>query len=130
MITFKFLPYKEIEGLNTEGRIESILELVKENEIVLLEGRLEAEEETKLIQRTMQEVDEEFKGIEISVLHQHEVEKGLFDQVKAKLIDFLLGNSYGFTLIGSAEVIKEVEQDPDKIEFFAEDVSSTANSQE
>ena len=78
----------------------------------------------------MQEVDEEFKGIEISVLHQHEVEKGLFDQVKAKLIDFLLGNSYGFTLIGSAEVIKEVEQDPDKIEFFAEDVSSTANSQE
>jgi hypothetical protein len=121
MITFKFLPYKEIEGLNTKKRIEKILSLVKENEIVLLEGRLEAEEETKLIQRTMQEVDDDFTGIEISVLHQHEVESGLFEQVKGKLIDLLLGNSYGFTLIGSAEVIKEVEQDPDKIEFFAED---------
>ncbi len=121
MITFKFLPYKEIEGLTTKKRIEKILSLVKENEIVLLEGRLEAEEETKLIQRTMQEVDDDFTGIEISVLHQHEVESGLFEQVKGKLIDLLLGNSYGFTLIGSAEVIKEVEQDPDKIEFFAED---------
>jgi hypothetical protein len=121
MITFKFLPYKEIEGLTTKKRIEKILGLVKENEIVLLEGRLEAEEETKLIQRTMQEVDDDFTGIEISVLHQHEVESGLFEQVKGKLIDLLLGNSYGFTLIGSAEVIKEVEQDPDKIEFFAED---------
>ena len=121
MITFKFLPYKEIEGLNTKKRIEKILSLVKENEIVLLEGRLEAEEETKLIQRTMQEVDDDFTGIEISVLHQHEMESGLFEQVKGKLIDLLLGNSYGFTLIGSAEVIKEVEQDPDKIEFFAED---------
>jgi len=51
------------------------------------------------------------------------VEDGLFEQVKGKLIDLLLGNSYGFTLIGSAEVIKEVEQDPDRIEFFAEDTA-------
>jgi len=121
MLTFKFLPYKEIEDLPTKDRLEKILEHVKENEIVLLEGRLEPEEETKLIAKTMQEVDEEFSGIEISVLHQHEVEEGLFEQVKGKLVNFLLGNSYGFTLIGSAEVIQEVEQHPDKIQFFAED---------
>lgn len=121
MLTFKFLPYKEIEDLQTKERLEKILEHVKENEIVLLEGRLEPEEETKLIAKTMQEVDEEFSGIEISVLHQHEVEEGLFEQVKGKLVNFLLGNSYGFTLIGSAEVIQEVEQHPDKIQFFAED---------
>lgn len=123
MLTFKFLPYKQIKELSTKQRLDTILEHVKENEIVLLEGRLEPEEETKLIAKTMQEVDDEFKGIEISVLHQHEVEDGFLEQVKGKLIDLLLGNSYGFTLIGSAEVIKEVEQDPDKIEFFAEDAA-------
>jgi hypothetical protein len=124
MLTFKFLPYKEIEDLSTTDRLTTILEHVKENEIVLLEGRLEPEEETKLIAKTMQEVDEDFSGIEISVLHQHEVGDGVLEQVKGKIVNFLLGNSYGFTLIGSAEVIKEVEQHPDKIQFFAEDSAS------
>lgn len=121
MLTFKFLPYKEIADKSTKQRLSLILDHVKENEIVLLEGRLETEEETKLIAKTMEEVDDDFKGIEISVLHKHDVQEGILEQVKGKLIDLLLGNSYGFTLIGSAEVIKEIEQDPDKIQFFAED---------
>lgn len=124
MLTFKFIPYDHIADKSTEQRLQIILDHVKEDEIVLLEGRLEPDEETKLIAKTMEAVDDDFSGIEISVLHKQDVAESWVEHVKGKLIDLLLGNSYGFTLIGSAEVIKEIEQDPEKVEFFAEDTSS------
>jgi len=40
MVTFQFVPYQEIEGLSSAKRINKLLKIVKENKIVLLQGRL------------------------------------------------------------------------------------------
>jgi hypothetical protein len=125
MITFKFIPHSDVENMSAEKRLNKLLGHVKENEIVLLEGRLPPEEETQLIAKTMEAIDEEFKGIEISVLHRADLDGSFFDQLRNKVVSLLLGNKYGFTLIGSASVIKEIQQDPGRIQFLAQDIKES-----
>jgi hypothetical protein len=61
MLTLQFVPYTEIEQLSSARRIQKLLNIVKQNKIVLLEGRLKKEEETDLIEITMEEIDDKFK---------------------------------------------------------------------
>ena len=49
MVTLSFMPYSEIEGLSSVGRIRKLLNIAKENKIVLLQGRLKKEEETTAV---------------------------------------------------------------------------------
>ena len=69
MLTLQFVPYSEINHLTSIGRIRKLLNLAKENKIVLLEGRLEKDEETELIKTTMEEINKDFKGIELAVVN-------------------------------------------------------------
>jgi len=68
MLTLQFVPYDEIEGLSSARRIQKLLNIVKQDKIVLLEGRLKKEEETDLIEITMEEINDKFKGIELAVI--------------------------------------------------------------
>ena len=52
MLTLQFLPYQEIESLPLLERIQKILEPVKHDRIILLEGKLQPEEEAQLIQQS------------------------------------------------------------------------------
>ena len=61
MVTIQFVPYSEIESLSSVGRIRKILNIAKEDKIVMLQGRLKKEEETELIKTTMEEINTEFK---------------------------------------------------------------------
>ena len=47
MLTLQFVPYSDINHLSSIGKIRKLLNLAKENKIVLLEGRLEKEEEAE-----------------------------------------------------------------------------------
>ena len=68
MVTLQFVPYGEIESLDSDARIERLLKIVKEEKIVLLEGRLRKREEIELIKKTMEAINKEFKGIELAVV--------------------------------------------------------------
>lgn len=117
MLTLQFIPRFEIEGLSSEKRINKLLRSVKQNKIVLLEGKLKSEEEAELIRRTMEEISEEFTGIELSVIRDGEI-PGLFQRVKNKFMKLLLGDRFGFTIIGPAKIVQEIKQDPDKIQLM------------
>lgn len=121
MLTLQFVRYKEIEDLSGEERIQRLLDYVKEGNIVLLEGRLKRDEETQLIQRTMEKISKKFKGIELAVIDPSSGNEALFNKLKANLINILLGNRQGMTIIGPATVVKEIKQDPDKIQLFVND---------
>ncbi|MEK6874715.1 MAG: DUF2073 domain-containing protein, partial [Nanoarchaeota archaeon] len=69
MVTLHIVPYTEIEELTSLGRIRKLLNIAKENKIVLLQGRLRKEEEAELIKVTMEEINNEFKGIELAVIN-------------------------------------------------------------
>ena len=57
MLTLQFIPYAEIENLDSKQRINKLLKIVKEEKIVVLEGKLRSEEEAGLIQKTMEEIN-------------------------------------------------------------------------
>jgi len=121
MLTLQFVPYTEIEYLSSVGRIRKLLNITKENRIVLLQGRLRKDEETELIKATMEEIDKDFKGIELSVIYPDKKETDLFRKIKRNFVSMLLGDRQGLTIIGPASVVREIKKDPDKIQLFTEE---------
>ena len=121
-LTLQFVPYADMESLDTDRRINKLLGIVKNKSIVLMEGRLKPEEETKLIEQTMKEINKHFKGIELCTLYPEDKNLDLFKKVKKNFTSFLLGDREGLTIIGPATVIKEIRRDPNKIQLFTVDV--------
>ena len=121
MVTLSFMPYSEIEGLSSVGRIRKLLNIAKENKIVLLQGRLKKEEETELIKATMEEINKDFKGIELAVIDPSTAKVAGLQKVRNAVFGMLLGDRQGMTIIGPASVVKEIKKDPTKIELLTKD---------
>ena len=115
-LTFQFLSYDEIGSLNSLDRIKKILRIVKENKILLIEGKMKSEEQAMLIQKTMQEIDKKFQGIEIATIEGKN--SNAFVNVMNSLEKMIFGDRSGFTVIGPASIVKEIKKDPNKIELF------------
>ncbi len=120
-LTLQFIPYHEIEDLGSARRVKRLLDIAKENKIILLEGRLKKEEETDLIAITMEEIDKKFKGIELAVINPSNKDKTFFKRIKNSVVNAVLGNRVGFTIIGPATIVKEIKKNPDKIELLTLD---------
>ncbi len=120
-LTLQFIPYVEIESLSSIGRIRKLLNAVKEGKIVLLEGRLKKEEEAELIKTTMEEINADFKGIELAVIYPESQNAALFSKMRQGVINALLGDRQGLTILGPASIVKEIKKDPNKIQLFTTD---------
>ncbi len=120
MLTLQYIPLHEVELLTPDKRINKLLGVVKKNKVVLMQGRLAPKEEAKLIEKTMEEVSKEFKGIELCTVYPSKArkKKDLANQIKQYLAKMLVGDREGFTIIGPATVIKEIKKNPDKIELL------------
>jgi len=123
MVTFQFVPYNDVEQLTSAKRINKLLNIVKDDRIVIMEGRLKKEEETELIEITMEEISSKFKGIELSVIYPDQRKQDPVRRMKGAFANILLGDRQGLTIIGPASLVKKIEQNPNKIELFTKDVS-------
>ena len=121
VLTLQFVPHNQVENLSSLGRIRKLLNIAKQDRIVLMEGRLTKEEETELIKITMEEINAEFKGIELAVIYPNEnLPDDMLQKVKYTFLWALMGNRLGLTIIGPANVVKEIKRDPNKIQLFTE----------
>jgi len=123
MVTFQFVPYHDVEQLTSAKRINKLLNIVKDDRIVIMEGRLKKEEEADLIEITMEEISSKFKGIELSVVYPDKKNQDTMQRMKGAFANILLGDRQGLTIIGPASIVKKIEQNPNKIELFTKDVS-------
>ena len=92
----------KVESMGSMEKLRFILDGVKSGNIVVLEGGLTAEEQMKLIELTMMEVDESFTGIEIS---GYPTKRGLLN----------LRRKTRLTIIGPAAKMKTIRKDKDLI---------------
>jgi hypothetical protein len=116
MLTLHFMPYEEIAHLSSGARIQRIMQSVKDNKIVILDGKLKKEEEVELIRTTMEEVNDSFRGIELQVWEGQKKDRGFFKNLKTSIAGMLAPDMIsGFTIIGPAAIIKEIRKDPSKI---------------
>lgn len=115
-----FIPYSEIRYLDSGKRIKKILGSVLGQNIIILQGKLNPDEETRLIEDTMAMIGhvKNFRGVEIAVISESRNE-GIFDKIKRGFIKKLSGADLGaITIIGPATIIKEIKRNPKKIELM------------
>jgi hypothetical protein len=118
--SIQFMPYTEIKNLDSTSRIKKILGIVLGNEILILQGRLLPQEETRLIEDTMAMIDytKGFKGIELAVISGDEKEN-FFSKLTKNIANILIGGDLtSITIIGPATIVKEIKKDPKEIELI------------
>lgn len=118
MLTIQFIPYHEITQLTPDERLEKLLGIVRKNKIVVMQGRLKPAEEAGLIQKTMEYVNRDFKGIELCTIYPEMKHMKFLAQMKGMLVKALTGTKDGMTVIGPATIIKQIKRNPDKIELL------------
>jgi len=114
------MPYTEIRGLGSTERIRKILDVVLGSNILILQGRLLPEEETRLIEDTMAMIGHvrNFRGIELAVIGNGGSE-GFFGKMRTGIVNALSGGDLGaITIIGPASIVKEMKRDPKKLEVM------------
>ncbi len=119
-LTIQFLPHTEIEKLTSSARIKKLLEIILKNKVIILQGRLAPEEETRLIEDTLILVGrvKGFKGIELAVVSPNQDDRSVMNKIKYGLANALVGQMDALTIIGPASVIKEMKKDPKKLEIL------------
>ena len=119
-LSLHVIPFAEVESLGISERVKKLLGLVLENKIVILHGRLRAEEEARLIEDTMAMVDhiKDFKGIELAVIEPDLRGRGFVVKMKYEISKKLVGDNSALTVIGPASVIKDIKKDPKKLELW------------
>lgn len=122
-IQFQYVPYDEIEALTPDERVRKLLTIAQKNKVVLMEGRLKPAEETLLIQKTMEAVSKDFKGIELCTVYTNKKKKQALPKViKDTVTKFLIGDREGLTVIGPANIIKDIKRNPNEIELDFENL--------
>ncbi|MFC7075081.1 MULTISPECIES: DUF2073 domain-containing protein [Haloarcula] len=102
---------ERMEGLTTMEKIRTVLDGVREGNIVILEEGLSPDEESRLIEVTMTEISpDEFNGIEIETYPKSEA-------ANTGLLDRLMGNesTQKLTVIGPANQIETLHKDENLI---------------
>ena len=119
-LSMQVIPFSEIEEMGISERVKRILSLVLGNKIVIIHGRLRAEEEARLIEDTMAMVDhiKNFKGIELAVIEPDLSDKNIFIKMRYGIAKRLVGDSSALTVIGPSSIVKEIKRDPKKIELM------------
>lgn len=92
----------KIISMTSIEKLRFVLDGVKAGKIVILEGGLTSEEQMKLIELTMTEVNEDFPGIEMS---GYPSKKGFLN----------LRRKTRLTVVGPARVMRTIRKDKDLI---------------
>lgn len=122
-LSINFMPIEAFQLLDREEKLEMIVENSKSEEIMVIEGLLRPEEEMDLIKAAMKEIGDEkenkFKGVEIGSITLKrswlKEKKNLRQKIRSFFLKYLIGRERGLTVIGPASLVKEVNQNPEKL---------------
>ena len=110
---------KDLKNNSVEAIGKAIGTYIKDK-IIIIQGRLKPEEETRLIEDTMALVGtiKGFRGIELAVITPNPDERSFMTKMRHGLAHALVGQTDALTIIGPAAVIKEMKKDPKKLEIM------------
>jgi|SRR3989338_2719139 len=118
--SIQFIPFIDIERLDSGIRIKKLLEIILKDKIIILQGKLKSDEEARLIEDTMVMVGriKGFKGVELAVIEPSKENAPLTSRLRHGIANMLVQNQDALTVIGPASIIKEIKKDPKKIELM------------
>ena len=117
MAGVQVLSYNMVKELDSDKKVNKILEIVKKGDVVLIEGRLSPEEETVLMSKALRNVSGKFSGVEIAFLEDGST-NSVVDKLKSSFLKVIAGNRFGLTAVGPSKIVKEIKMNPDKLEIL------------
>ena len=117
-VTIEFLAKDKLSGNSFEEKLDSVLEKVKDNYVLVLEEGWTPEEKSSLIQASMEEIDDDFPGVEFLGLDSG---NSRFDKAKELFYNRVLDKEYreGLTIVGNSRVMEKVKEERDTVSFLA-----------
>ena len=119
-ITIQFVPFGELAYLTSYKRVKKLLEMVAEDRIILIQGKLNPEEEADLIEETMKRIGKssKFRGIELTSFVPELKNLSFFQSFRERVATSLVGNREAMTVIGPATMVRDIKKDPTKIQVL------------
>lgn len=115
-----FIPFSSIKQRPPKEKVEFLLGRVRAGKVVVIEGTLDPQEETMLIESTMKAVTDDFPGIELCTLSGDEYRHvGIFERLRDRVLT-ALGHRKGIVVVGPAALIKEVKRSPGILSMHVE----------
>ena len=123
MLSFQYLPYREHSSLSTDEKLKKILKITKQDKIILMQGKLKPDEEAKLIEETMSQITKAFSGISFCSINPAQQngsnkDKDFRTKFKDSLYNMTLGRRDMLTIIGPANIVREIRRNPNKIDLL------------
>lgn len=117
-VTIEFLSKAKLQDKTFDEKVETVIERVKQNAVLVLEEGWSHEEERRLIQSAMDEIDEDFPGIEFLGLTDRD---SRFNKAKKMFYEKVLKERYreGITIVGNSRVMEKVKKERDAVSFLA-----------
>lgn len=113
-VKIEFLSKISLQDKSFSEKLDLIMDNVKDENILVLEEALSPEEKAQLIEKSMEETDEDFPGIEFSGFDSN---AGWVE----KILSAFTGKQKkeGLLIVGSAKVMEKIEEEKDAISLMA-----------
>ncbi len=117
-VRIEFISKDKLKNKDFDEKLNIILNKVKGNVILVLEEALTPEEKKELITRSVENITEEFPGIEFSGL---EDQSYFFERLLNSLSKKILGKERrrGITIVGNSNVMEKLNEEKDSVSLLA-----------
>ncbi|MFB6143748.1 MAG: DUF2073 domain-containing protein [Candidatus Nanohaloarchaea archaeon] len=117
-VTIEFLSSEKLNEGSFEDKLELVLDKVKEDAVLVLEEAWTPDEKRELIKTSMEEIDDDFPGVEFMGL---ESSGSKVQRAKNLLYKHVLQEDYrrGLTIVGNSRVMEKIKEERDSVSFLA-----------
>jgi hypothetical protein len=117
-VTIEFLSRDKLSTEEFQEKLSLVLEKVKDDSVLVLEESWTPEEKKQLIQDSMEEVDDDFPGVEFLGL-----ESGVnrLEKMRNLVYEKVFNEKYrkGLTIVGNSRVMEKIKEERDTVSFLA-----------
>lgn len=110
-IRMDLLSVDSLKHLEAGQKVDHILDKVRQNHLVILDGRLPPNEELMLVQQTMGNVADDFSGIEVCTI-ERDINK--YQEMLQKLLQSIIkkqpATASGLTFVGPSKIVKQIKR--------------------
>lgn len=111
-VRIEIIGSEELDDMNSNEKINHIIECVKNGSTILLESGISPDEQALLIEKTMMQIDQdEFKGLDIETYDKNNgSDRSIIDKILNRKSD-----KKDLTIIGAANKMETIHSDENRI---------------
>lgn len=117
-VTIEFLSKEKLETDGFDEKLDFVLEKVKDDAVLVLSEAWTPKEKRELIQTSMEEIDDDFPGVEFMGLDSA---SSKLEKAREIVYNKFLKEEYrsGITIVGNSRVMEKIKEERDSVSFLA-----------